>query len=147
MEEVIQEEEIYEKDISPRERRSLIQARVGQGEYREKLLDECPFCPFTMVNDERLLIASHIKPWAKSTDKEKVNPKNGFALTPTYDKLFDKGFITFVDEKKLIVSPWLSPMNQKRLNIYTGKIIEKLPLDEERKVFLAYHRENVFKGL
>lgn len=147
LEEKVQEEKI-EKDekISNRKREILISARIGQGEYRNKLLEECPFCPFTMVNDERLLVASHIKPWAKSSNEEKIDPKNGFAFTPTYDKLFDRGFITFDDERKLIVSPWLSPMNQKRLGIYTGLSISRLPLDEERKEYLKYHREFVFKA-
>ena len=130
-----EQEEIIEKDkkISDRKKEIIIKARIGQGDYRNKLLEECPYCPFTMVNDERLLIASHIKPWAKSNTDEKIDPKNGFMLTPTYDKLFDRGFITFNDDKRLIVSPWLSPMNQKRLNIYTGMLVNKLPLDEKRK--------------
>ena len=50
------------------------------------------------------------------------------------------------DDKKLIVSPWLSPMNQKRLCIYTGLVVSKLPLDEKRKEYLKYHREYVFKS-
>lgn len=143
-----QQEEIIEQDeqISDRKKEIIIRARIGQGEYRSKLLEDCPYCPFTMVNDERLLIASHIKPWSKSDTNEKIDPKNGFMLTPTYDKLFDRGFITFDNERKLIVSPWLSPMNQNRLNIYTGKVISKLPLDEKRKEYLKYHRENVFKS-
>lgn len=143
-----EQEEIIEQDekISDRRKEIIIRARIGQGEYRKKLLEECPYCPFTMVNDERLLIASHIKPWAKSTTDEKIDPKNGFMLTPTYDKLFDRGFITFEDDKKLIVSPWLSPMNQKRLNIQTGQLISRLPIDEKRKEYLKYHRENVFKS-
>lgn len=143
-----EQEEIIEHDekISERKKEIIIRARIGQGEYRNKLLEECPYCPFTMVNDERLLIASHIKPWAKATTDEKIDPKNGFMLTPTYDKLFDRGFITFEDDKKLIVSPWLSPMNQKRLNIYTGMLISRLPLDEKRKEYLKYHRENIFKS-
>ncbi len=141
-----QAKEIDNKNISSKKKQTLIQARIGQGEYRTKLLDECPFCPFTMVNDERLLIASHIKPWAKSNDDEKVDPKNGFMFTPTFDKLFDKGFITFDKDKKLIVSPWLSPMNQKRLGIYTGKAINQLPLDEKREIYLQYHREYIFKS-
>ena len=143
-----EQEEIIEHDekISERKKDIIIRARIGQGEYRNKLLEECPYCPFTMVNDERLLIASHIKPWAKATTDEKIDPKNGFMLTPTYDKLFDRGFITFEDDKKLIVSPWLSPMNQKRLNIYTGMLVSRLPLDEKRKEYLKYHRENIFKS-
>ena len=132
--------------ISQKTKETIIRARIGQGKYREDLLEECPYCPFTLVNDERLLIASHIKPWAKADNKEKIDPKNGFMFTPTYDKLFDRGFITFDDDKKIIVSPWLSPMNQKRLKIYTGLCITKLPLDEKRKEYLKYHRENVFKS-
>jgi len=131
--------------ISVKEKEKLIKARIGQGEYRNKLLEECPYCPFTMVNDERLLIASHIKPWVKSNDKEKIDPKNGFMFTPTYDKLFDRGFITFENDKTLKVSPWLSPMNQKRLGIYNGMLIEKLSLDDKREKYLKYHRENIFK--
>lgn len=132
--------------ISDKEKQTIIRARIGQGEYRNKLLLECPFCPFTMVNDERLLIASHIKPWAKSNDKEKIDPKNGFMLTPTYDRLFDQGFITFSNDKRLIVSPWISPMNQKRLNIYTDMKLQYLPMDEKREEYLEYHREKIFKA-
>ena len=98
-----------------------------------------------MVSDERLLVASHIKPWYASDDKEKVDPKNGFLFTPTFDRLFDRGFITFEDDKTLVVSPWISPMNQKRLGIYTGKVIDALPLDEKRKEYLEFHREYIFK--
>ena len=135
-----------DEKISQKVKETIIQARKGQGKYREELLKECSDCPFTLVNDERLLIASHIKPWSKSDNLEKIDPKNGFMFTPTYDKLFDRGFITFEDDKRVIVSPWLSPMNQKRLNIYTGMLVSKLPLDEKRKEYLKYHRENVFKA-
>lgn len=145
-EEKAEEERINERNnISTKEKEVIIKARVGQGEYRNKLLLECPFCPFTMVNDERLLIASHIKPWAKSDDNEKIDPKNGFMLTPTYDKLFDQGFITFNSNKEVIVSPWISPMNQKRLNIYTGMKLQYLPMDEKRKEYLKYHATYIFK--
>ena len=143
-----QEESIKNDDtISQTERDSIIRARRGQGEFRDRLLLDCPFCPITLVNDERLLIASHIKPWAAPgiTNEERIDPKNGLALTPTYDKLFDRGFISFTDDKKMMVSPWLSPMNQKRLNIYDGKAIPLLPLDSKRKAYMAYHREHIFK--
>ena len=144
--EVEQEEEIMSSDRNDKNKRNLIEARQGQGLYRQKLLEDCHYCPFTLVNDERLLIASHIKPWVDSNDKEKVDPKNGFALTPTYDKLFDKGFITFDPDKKLVVSPWISPMNQNRLNIYNGKDMAKLQLDKKREHYLKYHREYIFKS-
>ena len=61
-----------------------------------------------------------------------------------YDKLFDKGFITFEKDKTLLVSPWLSPIKQKRLGIYTGKLINQLPLDSKREEYLQYHRDYIF---
>lgn len=121
-------------------------ARQGQGIYREKLLAECPFCPITMINDERLLIASHIKPWAVSNDREKVDHKNGFILSPLYDKLFDRGFMTFTDDRKIVLSNWISPANKKRLGINDGQFVQLLPLDEEREAYMEFHRSSVFKG-
>lgn len=121
-------------------------ARQGQGLYREKLLEECQFCPITMINDERLLIASHIKPWAVSTDKEKIDPKNGFMLSPLYDKLFDRGFMTFTDDRRIMLSNWISPANKKRLGVKDGQFIQFLPLDEDRQSYMEFHRSSVFKG-
>lgn len=126
--------------------KELSRSRVGQGIYREKLLEECPFCPITMINDERLLIASHIKPWVVSNDKERLDPKNGFMFSPLYDKLFDRGFITFTDERRVRISNWLSPQNQKRIGLKQDAFFQMLPMDEERKGYLSYHRSFVFKG-
>lgn len=126
--------------------KELRQARIGQGLYREKLLNECPFCPITMINDERLLIASHIKPWVVSDNKEKVDPKNGFMLSPLYDKLFDRGFITFTNERRVKISNWLSPQNQKRIGLKNDDFFQLLPMDDERKQYLEYHRNFIFKG-
>ena len=144
--EVQEEEKIQHSNLSESKKKNIIEARQGQGEYRRKLIEDCQFCPFTLVNDERLLIASHIKPWVKSSDTEKVDCKNGFALTPTYDRLFDQGYITFGSDRTVTVSPWISPMNQKRLNIYDGMKLSKLQLDEDREKYLVYHREFVYKG-
>lgn len=85
-------------------------ARNGQGKYREAMLEDCMYiCPITMINDERLLIASHAKPYAVSNDEEKIDPKNGFILSALMDKLFDRGFITFSDDKHLILSQQITP--------------------------------------
>lgn len=135
-----------EKEKENAKEKELRQARIGQGLYREKLLNECPFCPITMINDERLLIASHIKPWVVSDNKEKIDPKNGFMLSPLYDKLFDRGFITFTDERRVRISNWLSPQNQKRIGIKNDDFFQLLPMDDARKQYLRYHREFIFKG-
>lgn len=121
-------------------------ARQGQGIYRDKLLSECPYCPITMINDERLLIASHIKPWAVATDNEKLDPKNGFMLSPLYDKLFDRGLMTFTQDRRIVLSNWISPKNKERIGIKDGQFIQMLPLDEERETYMKFHRSSVFKG-
>lgn len=121
-------------------------ARQGQGVYRDKLLSECPFCPITLISDERLLIASHIKPWAVSTDVERLDPQNGFILSPLYDRLFDRGLMTFTDDRRIVLSNWLSPKNKERLGVKDGQFIQVLPLDEARLTYLQFHRSFVFKG-
>lgn len=138
-----------EKNVLPKETskvEEIRKARIGQGKYREKLLMECPFCPITMINDERLLIASHIKPWAVSNDSEKIDSKNGFMLSPLYDRLFDRGFITFTDDRKVKISNWLSPQNIARIGIKQNQFFQMLPMDDKRKSYLKFHRESVFKG-
>lgn len=126
------------------EKRFKTRARVGQGKYREELLNQCPFCPITMVSDDRLLIASHIKPWAKSNDIEKIDPYNGFMLTPTFDYLFDKGFMSFTNDKKTILSPFLSKITYSKIGISDNKFFPFLPI-EGREKYLEYHREEILK--
>ena len=132
------------EDIEETKKEQIKRARKGQGEYREKLLKECPFCPITLITDDRLLIASHIKPWVKSDNIEKTDTKNGFMFTPTYDFLFDRGFITFENDKTVTISPWLSKMTISKLNLVPGKKCTHLPV-EGRERYLDYHRENIFK--
>jgi len=120
--------------------------REGQEEYRKKLLEECPFCPITMINEESLLIASHIKPWAVSTLQEKTDPNNGFIFSPLYDKLFDRGYITFSDDKRVSISNWLSRQVKDRIGIKENQFFQFLPINPERAKYLEYHRQTVFKG-
>lgn len=136
---------LEEVDLPAEVKNQLIRARKGQGKYRQQLLEECPFCPITLISDDRLLIASHIKPWIKSDEKEKTDPKNGFMLTPTFDLLFDRGFITFTNDKKMIISPWISKMTCSKLNIAPEKQYSMLPVNG-REEYLEYHRTVVFKS-
>ncbi len=140
-----EEEQIEETIIDNAEKIQLYRARIGQGEYRKNLLALCPFCPITLISDDRLLVASHIKPWVASNDFEKTDPLNGFMLTPTFDRLFDRGFLSFTDDKKTILSPFLSNMTYSKLSISDNKIIPHLPI-AGRENYLEYHRKNIFKG-
>lgn len=128
------------------ETKVLSRARKGQGKYREDLLHICPYCPITMVSDERILIASHIKPWAKSNNMEKIDSMNGFMFTPTFDYLFDRGFLSFTDDKKTKLSPFLSKMTYSKLRISDNKTFASLPV-EGREEYLDYHRKEIFQGI
>lgn len=136
----LREEKIQEKKPAIR------YSREGQDEYRRKLLEECPFCPITMINEESLLIASHIKPWAVSNSKERIDPNNGFILSPLYDKLFDCGYITFSDDKRVSISNWLSRQVKERIGIKENQLFQFLPMNDFRASYLEYHRSTVFKG-
>lgn len=81
-----------------------------------------------------------------SSQKERVDPKNGFILSPLYDRLFDRGLMTFTDERRVVISNWLSPMNQRRIGLTHGAFVQRLPLDADRVKYLSYHRKFVFKG-
>ena len=130
------------KEMKP----SIRYGREGQDEYRRKLLEECPFCPITMINEESLLIASHIKPWAVSDSNERIDPNNGFILSPLYDKLFDRGYITFSDDKRVSISNWLSRQVKERIGIKDKQMFQFLPMNDARAKYLEYHRSMVFRG-
>lgn len=129
-----------------KEQLEIRKAREGQGKYREQLLEQCRYCPFTMIADERLLIASHIKPWAASNEIEKTDPYNGYMLSPLYDKLFDRGFITFTENRHVILSEFISPFTWKQINLKNDTFIKSLPMDDKRIKYLEFHHQSVFKG-
>jgi len=87
------------------ERKGLVTSRVGQGYYRQGLMRKFNGkCAVTKSDLEEILIASHIVPWSKSTDDERLDVDNGVLLSPLYDALFDKHLISFTDEGEMLVS-------------------------------------------
>lgn len=71
-----------------------------------------------------LLTASHIKPWTQSEPKEKLDVNNGFLMCPNHDKIFDKGYITFDDDGKIIISDRLTENDRLFLNVNSQMCIE-----------------------
>lgn len=103
-----------------------------------KKYNRCCLCE---VENPTLLIASHIKPWVESEPEEKLDVDNGFLMCPNHDKLFDKGYITFDDDGKIIISDRLTENDRVFLNVNSRMHIE---LTESNKKYLKFHRENVF---
>ena len=139
------EEDKIRKTISipVTERDAIVKARIGQGKFREQLLDKYGACIISGVDISKALVASHIKPWAVSTNEERTSVNNGLLLSATFDRLFDSGLITFSKIGKLIVSRFVSQGNRQRLNICNGEIYD-LKSNEKMKDFLEYHNDVVF---
>lgn len=87
------------------ERERLQAARIGQGDFRSALIAAWGgTCPVAEVDHVELLRASHIKPWAASTDHERLDPFNGLLLCAHVDALFDRGLISFEDDGAMLIS-------------------------------------------
>ena len=52
-----------------------------------------------------------------STNEERLNGKNGLLLTPSIDHLFDRGFISFEDTGRLIISPVAHKPSLRKMGI------------------------------
>lgn len=123
------------------QREVIIKARVGHGRFKDKLLKLHGKCQISGINNMELLVASHIKPWSISTDQERLNVYNGLLLCTQYDSLFDKGFISFENNGKIMISSLLDVDVCKNYNV---KENIKIKLHEKNKHFLEYHREKLF---
>ena len=140
----IEERKISENvNISTTERESIVKARIGQGKFREQLLAKYGSCIISGIDISKALVASHIKPWAVSTNEERVSVNNGLLLSATYDRLYDSGLITFVNEGKLIISRFVSEKNRNKLQIKNGQVY-KLQSNMQMKNFLEYHNDVIF---
>jgi len=134
---------VLDEDIKDTSKSIQTKIRIGQQKFRKNLLKNLKYCPITGIDEQRILFASHIKPWAFSSNIERLDIYNGFIFSPTIDKLFDKGLITFTNNKAIIISPSLSINNIEKIGIESGKKYLKLPIDNRLK-YLEYHRENIF---
>ena len=139
--------EIFVDDLPKegKDRKAIVKARVNQSFFRKNILSAYSYkCCITGISVPDLLIASHIKPWAEDK-KNRLNPRNGLCLNALHDKAFDKGWISFSDEYKLLVSKSLKeamPENIFELYFYAYqdkpmKLPNRFLPDIE---FLAFHR-------
>ena len=119
-----------------------IEARVGHGQYRKKLIALWQMCSLSEYKKIDFLIASHIKPWRKSSNFEKTDPYNGLLLKPNIDKLFDSGYISFDEEGKIIISSLLTDIDITNMGI--SRNMRLIKIYDENKKYLEYHRDNIF---
>ena len=125
------------------ERQAIIRARIGQGLFKERVAKIEARCRITGVENPVHLIASHCKPWRDATNEERLNGENGLLLTPSIDHLFDRGFIGFEDNGRLIISPVAHRPSLQRMGIDTTNVVNVGGFTSGQKRFLDFHRNAV----
>lgn len=122
------------------EKKSLVLSRIGQGRFRNDLINYWGCCAISGFSSTWMLVASHIKPWRDSNNKERLDVYNGLLLLPNFDKLFDKGYISFDSRGRVIFSNLLSKEDRRTLLLQDG--MQLLRLEERHIPYLKYHNDN-----
>jgi hypothetical protein len=132
---------IYRGGEKATKKHMLVEARLGQGQFRANVARRWNGkCAVTGSSIAPLLRASHIKPWAKSSNRDRLNPANGIFLAAHLDALFDCGLISFSDQGKMLASAHVTD-ELKQFSLPNR--LRRKPTKEEKQ-FLAYHRRHVF---
>jgi hypothetical protein len=126
------------KEVNVREKQSWFHKQVATN-FEGK-------CCLSGIREDALLIASHIVPWAD--DKTiRLDPSNGLLLDTLHDRLFDRGFISFTDDLKVIVRPpWKEcsdPLRQL-LKSLKGRQARHPIRKGINPAYLCYHRKHRF---
>lgn len=126
-------------DTDPTAKEALIQARLGQGQFRESLMRIWNnSCSVTGCTVPELLRASHIKPWRDSSNNQRLDPNNGLLLVANLDALFDSGLISFGNSGEMLVSERLAENERTRLGIPRPL---RGSLNKAQCDYLAHHRK------
>ncbi|NNK09927.1 MAG: HNH endonuclease [Flavobacteriaceae bacterium] len=133
-------EKPFYKKPNRTERKGLITSRVGQGAYRKSILHRWEYkCAASGYRNTEILIASHIHPWSKANDDERLDVDNGILLSPDYDALFDKHLISFENTGKIILGDRIASSDYIKLGINGSEKIKNI--SQGNVFYLERHRE------
>ncbi|WP_207799729.1 HNH endonuclease [Candidatus Cryosericum hinesii] len=137
-----EEANLWAQNMEETEKQQLIMARKGQGRFRLNVGAIETKCRLTGTSDGTFLIASHIKPWADSSNAERLDANNGFLFAPHVDKLFDGGWISFSDAGEILCANDAVREIMRTWGLRTDRNVGRF--NAKQKEYLAYHRENLF---
>ena len=143
-EEHIKEDLAKDANLTDTERQAIVSSRIGQGRFKSNVSRIETRCRITKVDRMEHLRASHLKPWRDSKNYERLDGENGLLLTPSIDHLFDRGFISFEDGGKLLVSPVAHKPSLEKIGVPTSVVTNVGSFTDGQKKHLDFHRENVF---
>jgi len=129
--------------LSSTERDATVRQRVRQDLFREGLVTLWRGrCAISGLDVPELLRASHAKPWAASTDAERLDVYNGLLLAAHLDAAFDAGLITILADGTVGASSALPPHAMAVLQLHARITVTLSPRHE---AYLAWHRDHVFR--
>jgi len=134
--------------------------RLTQHRFAQQVLHNCGrtcvfcgFAPHTLPDRSGLLRASHIKPWAVSNQRERVDVHNGLSACPLHDAAFDQGHLTVESSYQIRKSLMLqeSIKHDYRVEMFFEDALSVhllLPPGAQMpaKEYLEYHWNNCFRG-
>ncbi len=127
-----------------------INIRLGQSKFRNGVLKNFENkCALTNISEQSLLAASHIVPWSKKKEC-RGDIANGICLYVEIDALFDKGFISFSDELKVITTSNMKGFSEElkeKLKSLEGKPLRQTKTKQLNKEYLNYHRTEIFEKM
>ena len=130
-------DEILQSDgLSVTEKSILVSARVGQGQFRQRLFEHWDGCAVTGYGMPAMLVASHIKPWRSASNLERLDPNNGLLLLANLDKAFDRGYISFSDNGQILIANALERPEVLGINQQM-----RLAVRDQSLRYLQYHRD------
>ena len=122
--------------------------RINQQYFRNSLLHNYrERCCLTGLAEPKLLVASHIKPWAASDPKtERLAASNGLLLNALHDRAFDQGLITLNKKLEVVLSSKLrrDDAANELLFKYEGRRIASPKAMPPAMEFIEYHNDVVF---
>jgi hypothetical protein len=128
--------------IAATESEAKTKIRLGQQKFRRDLMPlwqgKCALCG---IHLPELLRASRSKPWKDSTNAERLDPYNGMLLCANHNALYEKGLMAFDGQGRLHVS---SIISEEDYLMYGLKPMTKIQIHSENKVYLKWHKKNIF---
>lgn len=139
--------EPYQGSVSEIE--AVTKQRIGQGFFRRAVMANYEeACCITGIAEPKLLVASHIKPWALD-EENRHNPSNGLLLSATMDKAFDQGLITVTTSGKVKVAERLlkhtSPQTRSFFAAYDGAEVQSARRFCADSELLGWHNRESFE--
>lgn len=141
----------FDKYSEGKEKDSIVKTRINQSFFRQTILSAYNnSCCVTGINNQSLLIASHIIPWSENKQL-RLNPHNGLCLNSLHDRAFDKYLITISPDYKVLISKKIKggksikaiqdmflKYDNKEISLPERFVPEKSFLEQHYKKFLEF---------